>query len=57
MTDLYEAGDINQTDGGDVDDELVGVDEADEVDEVDEVDEGNERTATDGAHRWRCWRI
>lgn len=35
MTDLYEAGDINQTDGGDVDDE------------VDAVDEGNERAETD----------
>ena len=45
MTDLYEAGDINQTDGGDVEDELD--DELD--DEVDdEVDEGNERTGTDG---------
>ena len=27
MTDLYEAGDINQTDGGDVDNELDDVDE------------------------------
>jgi uncharacterized protein len=45
VTDLYEAGDINQTDGGDVDDELV---DADDADEADEVDEGNERTATDG---------
>ena len=39
MTNLYEAGDINQTNGGDVDDEL---------DDVDEVEEGNERTGTDG---------
>ena len=35
MTNLYEAGDINQTDGG----------EADEFD--DELGEGNERTAAD----------
>jgi uncharacterized protein len=49
VTDLYEAGDINQTDGGNVDDELDhDVDPNDEVDEVDEVDEGNERTAADG---------
>ena len=46
MTDLYEAGDINQTDGGDVDDEVD--DEVNEVNEVDEVGEGNERTGTDG---------
>ncbi len=46
MTDLYEAGDINQTNSGNVDDELD--DDVDEVDEVEEVDEGNERTATDG---------
>ena len=45
MTDLYEAGDINQTGGADVDDEDV-VDEVDE-DEVDE-DEGNEVSDEDG---------
>ena len=39
MTNLYEAGDINQTDGGEVD-------EVDEFD--DEVEEGNERTGADG---------
>jgi uncharacterized protein len=52
VTDLYEAGDINQTDGGDVDDELDDemdeVDEVEEVDEVDAVGEGNQRTGTDG---------
>lgn len=60
MTDLYEAGDINQIGGGganDLDDD--GVDEVDEVDDVDDVDdgdlddvdegnEGNQRTAVDG---------
>ena len=51
MTDLYEAGDINQTGGGggggdvnvdddDFVDELDDVDE--ELDDVDDVDEGNE---------------
>ncbi len=63
MTDLYEAGDINQTDGGgdDFDDEIDEVDdlddveEGDELDEVDEVDGeddgadiGNEATPVDG---------
>ena len=38
MTDLYEAGDINQTDGGDAD--------VDAVD--DEAGVGNERTPVDG---------
>jgi uncharacterized protein len=38
VTDLYEAGDINQTNGGDVDDELDDV----------EVEEGNERSGTEG---------
>ena len=57
MTDLYEAGDINQTDGpgddvdDDIDDEID--DEVDEVDEVDDdvddgVGEGNELGAADG---------
>jgi predicted RNA-binding protein YlqC (UPF0109 family) len=41
VTDLYEAGDINQT-GGDADDDV------DEIDEIDEIDEGNEISATDG---------
>jgi uncharacterized protein len=52
VTDLYEAGDINQTDGGNADDDLDHeADEAGEVDEVGEVgqvDEGNERTGPDG---------
>jgi uncharacterized protein len=58
VTDLYEAGDINQTDGGDADDDVdhevdevdeVGeVGEVDDVGEVDEVGEGNERTGPDG---------
>ena len=56
MTDLYEAGDINQTGSGDaqsdvnddVDDEFDDDDFEDEVDEVDEVDEGNESSAFDG---------
>ncbi|HEX3334491.1 MAG TPA: KH domain-containing protein [Acidimicrobiales bacterium] len=46
MTDLYEAGDINQTDGGDESGDVnhvgagdAAVDEMDEMDEVDEVDE------------------
>ncbi len=51
MTDLYEAGDINQTDGGDevddVDDELD--DEIEDDEDLDEgVGEGNELTGTDG---------
>jgi len=62
VTNLYEAGDINQTEGpgggdeldddvddeldDDVDDELD--DDIDEVDEVDGVGEGNELRAVDG---------
>ena len=48
MTDLYEAGDINQTDGGshaDVND--ADVNDAD-VNGYDEVDEGNEAGDIDG---------
>jgi len=41
VTDLYEAGDVNQTDGPDGDD----VNEVDDID--DEVDEGNELGAAD----------
>ncbi len=64
MTDLYEAGDINQIGGGgandldddvgdDVDevDEVDDVDDGDDVDDVDDGDEGNEgnqRSAVDG---------
>ena len=56
MTELYEAGDINQTGGGgvaddDFDDELDDFD--DDVDDVDDgdaagADEGNRRSAVDG---------
>ncbi|MGD0747620.1 MAG: KH domain-containing protein [Acidimicrobiales bacterium] len=56
MTDLYEAGDINQSDGagGDINevdeiDDEIDDDIDDEVDdEVDEVGEGNELAAADG---------
>jgi predicted RNA-binding protein YlqC (UPF0109 family) len=49
VTDLYEAGDINQVDGG----STGGVDDADEVDDLDaddldDAEEGNQRTAVDG---------
>ncbi|HEY6427169.1 MAG TPA: KH domain-containing protein [Acidimicrobiales bacterium] len=49
MTDLYEAGDINQVDGG----SAGGVGDADEVDDldaddVDDAEEGNQRRAVDG---------
>jgi uncharacterized protein len=53
VTDLYEAGDINQTDGGanasgdaDVDDDVDDVDDVSMAD--DEGGVGNERTAVDG---------
>jgi predicted RNA-binding protein YlqC (UPF0109 family) len=55
VTDLYEAGDINQTDGGgaDFDDEIDDID--DDLDEGDEIegdeggaDIGNQVTAVDG---------
>ncbi len=53
MTDLYEAGDINQTGSGgaqgdvngDVNDEF---DDDDDFDDEDQVDEGNESSAFDG---------
>jgi uncharacterized protein len=61
VTDLYEAGDINQVDGGNAGGDPDDVDEVDEVDEVDDRDdadlddadlddaeEGNQRTAVDG---------
>ena len=59
MTDLYEAGDINQTGGGgndDYDDEIDEIDEIDDdvngADDVDQDDDGadigNEITAVDG---------
>jgi uncharacterized protein len=56
VTDLYEAGDINQTGSGDVqgdvngdvNDEFDDEDFDDEVDEVDQVDEGNESSAVEG---------
>jgi predicted RNA-binding protein YlqC (UPF0109 family) len=53
VTDLYEAGDINQTDGPNADvNDVDDVDEVDDIDEADEVDEGvgegNELTAVDG---------
>ena len=49
MTNLYEAGDINQTGGsgdvaGDVNDEF----DDDDFDDEDEVDDGNESSAFDG---------
>jgi hypothetical protein len=40
VTDLYEAGDINQTDGGG--NEANDFDEVDEVDEVDDMDGGGD---------------
>jgi predicted RNA-binding protein YlqC (UPF0109 family) len=53
MTDLYEAGDINQTGSGDAED--VDVDDVDDQDDLDDQDdeeegagEGNEVTAFDG---------
>ena len=48
MTNLYEAGDINQTDGpggaaGDVDDDVDDMDDVDDdVDDMDDVDDGDE---------------
>jgi len=61
VTDLYEAGDINQTGGGGnagdaiEDDDVNDVDDVDDVDDLDDVDAadgddgvGNERTAVDG---------
>jgi uncharacterized protein len=57
VTNLYEAGDINQTNapGGAVADDVDDVDDADDVDEMDDADdvdegvgEGNELRAIDG---------
>jgi predicted RNA-binding protein YlqC (UPF0109 family) len=55
MTDLYEAGDINQVEGGgsaggdvnDVDD-MDEADDFDDADDVDDADEGNRRSELDG---------
>ena len=46
MTNLYEAGDINQTGSGNVDQDVN--DQFDDDDFQDEVDEGNEGSAFDG---------
>ncbi len=50
MTDLYEAGDINQTGSGNVQDDVNDEfdDDDDEFDDEDQVDEGNENSAFDG---------
>ncbi len=62
MTNLYEAGDINQTDGpggaaGDVDDDVDDMGDVDDMDDADEIDdadvedgvgEGNELGSVDG---------
>ena len=50
MTDLYEAGDINQSEGNDDDvDDVDDIDDLDdEVDEDDEVGAGNEVADEDG---------
>jgi predicted RNA-binding protein YlqC (UPF0109 family) len=62
VTDLYEAGDINQVGGGggddDFDDDIDEVDDTQDLDDGDDMDEvagdgneagvGNERTALDG---------
>ena len=45
MTDLYEAGDINQTDSGDA---VADVNHADPGDAAGDAGEGNERHAVDG---------
>jgi hypothetical protein len=45
MTDLYEAGDINQTDAGD---DPADVNDVDPGDATAEADEGNERHGVDG---------
>ncbi len=47
MTDLYEAGDINQSDTGD--DDIDDVDDMEDDDDIDdEAGEGNERSDQDG---------
>jgi predicted RNA-binding protein YlqC (UPF0109 family) len=58
VTDLYEAGDINQTGGGGVNDDInddINDDDSDDIDdryddeeEVEEVGAGNEVSAADG---------
>jgi len=54
VTDLYEAGDINQTDGGGADDEYDDDIEDEIEDDIDDetdgggVEPGNEATSTDG---------
>ena len=50
MTDLYEAGDINQSDTGDDDiDDVDDIEDDDDVDDIDdEAGEGNELTYQDG---------
>jgi hypothetical protein len=48
VTDLYEAGDINQSAGDDDVDDVDDIDEVDEVDDIDEVGEGNEAGDEDG---------
>ena len=52
MTDLYEAGDINQTDGpsDDIDDDMDDeIDDEIDDDEIDEgAEEGNQLTSVDG---------
>jgi len=45
MTDLYEAGDINQTDAGD---DAADVNRVEPGDSTGEAGEGNERRAVDG---------
>jgi len=53
VTNLYEAGDINQTDGpggaaGDVDDDVDDMDDVDDdVDDMDDVDDGDEMDDVD----------
>jgi hypothetical protein len=51
VTDLYEAGDINQTDGGGGDaefDDDIDDDIDDEIDDIDDVDEGDESEGDEG---------
>ena len=48
MTNLYEAGDINQTGGGAVDDDLDDVDDIDDIDDIDDVDDGDDVDDEDG---------
>jgi len=48
VTNLYEAGDINQTGGGAVDDDLDDVDDIDDIDDIDDVDDGDDVDDEDG---------